>query len=104
MSFLILFTASIWSGVSLYGNSALNSSKSLSSIFKTAEFDALLLDSTSKISAAWSYALLEALSLFLSHLVEDKESKETSSMILFLWYLLTSSMLLRGTYSDSLDE
>ena len=74
ISFLIELIASTWSGVSIYGKSLLKSSNDSSSILRTDEVDACLLDSISKISAAWSYALLAALFLLFSHLFEDNES------------------------------
>ena len=104
ISFWIALIASNWSAVSLNGKSLLKIFKSSSLALKTNAVDSSLLDSISNISAAWSYALFWAFSLFFSHLLDDKESSFIVSVKSFLWYLLIKSTLLSGTYKASFEE
>ena len=84
-SFFIDSNALIWSGVSINGNSDSNLLSVVLSTFKLTELDLFLLDSISRISAAWSIALFLALFFLLDHLVEDNESNLTLLLWLFLW-------------------
>ena len=83
-SFFIDRMDSIWSGVSLYGNSFSKFKNKSSSAFKRGELALFLLDSISNISAAWSITLLSAFDFLIDHLFDESESI-LILVLLFLW-------------------